>query len=200
MDHASEALMRSALHDLANCLSGIRGILELSDASRPISPRDQARLDAVLLDGMGVLDRARHLAMGTLPDGLQESGTDWRFQLHEQLKPMGVLFRCDFTLAHEGDPLHDRWPGELLRGYAVALARQVLPYVQSGCLSILTGADSREWRIRFSPAPGIPESIRPELEARPRDISARWALRVGGSLGATLQVEQETLLIRVPRF
>jgi hypothetical protein len=30
MDHASEALMRSALHDLANCLSGIRGILELS--------------------------------------------------------------------------------------------------------------------------------------------------------------------------
>ena len=55
MEPASEALMRSALHDLANVLCGIRGILELSDPQQPLSPRDQSRLDAVIADGMVAL-------------------------------------------------------------------------------------------------------------------------------------------------
>lgn len=200
MDHASESLIRSSIHDLANILSGVRGILELSDTERPLSPRDRARLEAIIADGMTVLERARHLAMGTLPDAIAESGPDWRRQLLEQLQSLAVVFRCKFEVGYEGEAVHDRWPGDLLRGYVVALTRQILPYVQGSVMGILLGADQGEWRIRWSPASNLPDSLRPEMDARPRDISARWALRVGGSLGAHLSTENGTLLARIPRF
>jgi len=192
--------MRSAIHDLANLLSGIRGILELSDPTRPLSLRDRARLEAILTDGMTTLERARYLAMGTLPDAVLESGPDWRRSLLEDLEPLAVVFRCKFEVAYEGDAAQDRWPGDLLRGYVLALSRQILPYVQGSSMGILCGADSREWRLRWTPAVNLPESLRPELDARPRDISARWALRVGGSLGANLTAEGGVLLARIPRF
>lgn len=200
MDPASEALMRSSLHDLANSLSGIRGILELSDPNRPLSPRDRERLEAILAEGMVTLDRSRSLAMGTLPDALPETGTDFRHLLKEHLAPLCSLFRAHIVVGYKGGADHDRWPGELLRGYATAVTRQILPYVQGRPLEILCGADEREWRLRWTPATAIPESLRPELEARPRDISARWALRVGGSLGVSLHQEGDTLLARIPRF
>ncbi len=192
--------MRSALHDLANALSGIRGILELSDTQKPLSARDRTRLEAILADGMTTLERARYLAMGTLPDAVLEPGPEWRQRLSEDLQPLSVVFRCAFQVGYEGEPTHDRWPGALLRGYVHALARQVLPYAQGAPVGILCGADAREWRLRWDPASNIPESLRPELEARPRDISARWALRVGGSLGIILSLEDGGILARVPRF
>lgn len=200
MDPASEALMRSAIHDLANVLSGIRGILELSDPNLPLTARDQSRLEAVIADGMVALDRSRHLAMGTLPESMVESGTDWRHQLAEQLKPLGVLFRRQFDVHFEGELADDRWPGEILRGYAMALTRQILPYVQAGTLEIRTQATPKEWRLRWPQATVVPESLKPELNSRPRDIGARWALRVGESLDGSLQVDADGLLLRVPRF
>lgn len=200
MDPSSEALMRSSLHDLANVLSGIRGILELSDPHQPLSPRDQARLDAVVSDGMVVLERSRHLAMGTLPESMVESGPDWRHQLSEQLKPLGILFRRRFEIRATGEAGDDRWQGELLRSYVLALTRQILPYTQAECLEIHTSADSREWRLRWPQATVIPESLRPEMETRPRDISARWAQCAGIALNAALSVDKEGLLVRIPKF
>ena len=200
MDQASESLMRSSIHDLVNVLSGIRGILELSDPARPLSPRDRARLEAILSDGLNILERSRFLAMGTLPDAVPESGSDWRRRLLEDLEPLSVVFRCRFEIAYEGLPDHDRWPGELLRGYVLALSRQILPYVQGSSLALLCSADAKEWRILWRPAPNLPESLRSDMEGRPRDISARWALRVGSSLGLALTAEGGTLLARIPRF
>ena len=192
--------MRSAIHDLANLFSGIQGILELSDPERPLSQRDRSRLDAILSDGITTLERARYLAMGTLPDAILESGPDWRRKLLAELGPLSVVFRCEFEVAYEGEIAQDRWPGDLLRGYILALCRQILPYVQGPQVGILCCADHKEWRLRWHPASTIPESLQPELEARPRDISARWALRVGGSLGATLATEGGALVARIPRF
>jgi hypothetical protein len=200
MDPSSEALMRSSLHDLANVLSGIRGILELSDPHQPLSPRDQARLEAVICDGMVALERSRHLAMGTLPESMVESGLDWRHQLAEQLKPLGILFRRRFEIRATGEPGDDRWQGELLRSYALALTRQVLPYTQAECLEIQASADGKEWRLRWPQSAVIPESLRPEMETRPRDISARWAQRVGVALNAILSVDQDGLLVRIPKY
>ena len=200
VDHATEALVRSAVHDLANLFSGIRGILELSDPRRPLSLRDRARLDAILSDGMTTLERARYLAMGILPDAILESGPDWRCKLQEELEPLAVVFRCEFEVVYEGELSHDHWLGNLLRGYILALSRQILPYIQGSRVGILCGADQKEWRLRWNPAASIPESLRPELAARPRDISARWALLVGGSLGANLTAEDGVLLARIPRF
>jgi len=200
MDPASEALMRSALHDLANVLSGIRGILELSDPHLPLTPRDQARLDAVISDGMVALDRSRHLAMGTLPESMVESGLDWRYQLIEQLKPLGTLFRRRFEITFKGEPADDRWPGELLRSYALALTRQVLPYVQAESLAIHSSADAKEWRLRWPHTTEVPESLRSDMETRPRDISARWTIWVGVALHVTLSADKDGLLAQIPRF
>ncbi len=200
MDPASEALMRSALHDLANVLCGIRGILELSDPQQPLTPRDQSRLDAVIADGMVALDRSRHLAMGTLPESMVESGQDWRHQFEEQLNPLGILFRRHFHVHFAGESADDRWPGELLRSYALALTRQVLPYVQCESLEILSSADSREWQLTWPHTTVIPESLRPEMETRPRDISARWSLYAGNALHATLCVDEDGLRVKIPRF
>lgn len=200
MDHASEALIRSVIHDMANALSGVRGILELSPTDRPLSPRDRDRLEAVLAEGVTTLERGRHLAMGTLPDAVAEPGALWRRSLLERLHPLGTLFRCRFEVGYEGDPLHDTWPGELLKGYVHAFARHTLPYVQDGVLGILFGADEREWRVRWSPAANPPEAFVADHDARARDVASRWVLRVGGSLGATLGSEGGATLVRIPRF
>lgn len=200
MDPESEALMRSALHDLANVLSGIRGILELSDPHLPLTPRDQSRLEAVIADGMVALERSRHLAMGTLPESMVESGSDWRHQLAEQLKPMGVLFRRQFEIRYEGEIADDRWPGELLRGYATALTRQILPYVHAESLEIIAQITAKEWRLRWPQATVVPDSLKPEFTSRPRDVGARWAIRVGETLGAIIHSDAGGLSVRVPRF
>jgi len=200
MDHASEALIRSVIHDMANALSGVRGILELSPAERPLSLRDRERLDAVLTESMVTLERGRHLAMGTLPDAVLEPGPVWRRSLLEKLQPLGTLFKCRFELQYEGEAAQDQWPGELLKGYVLAFTRQTLPYVQDGILGILCGADDREWRLRWSPASNPPEILLNDQESRMRDVGSRWLVRVGGSLGATVSCEGGAALVRIPRF
>ncbi|HNX31597.1 MAG TPA: hypothetical protein PKM35_08330 [Holophaga sp.] len=192
--------MRSTIHDLANLLSGIKGILDLSDPERPLRERDRVRLDAILAEGATTLERARFLAIGTLPDAALEDGAGWRRRLSEELGPLSAVFRCTFEVTYEGEAGCDHWPGELLKGYILAVSRQVLPYAQGSSLGIVLSADPREWRIRWSPAPVFPECLRPGTDERPRDISSRWALQAGNALGATLAAEENALLARIPRF
>lgn len=200
MNPSAEALMRSTLHDLANCLSGVRGILDLSDARQPLTARDRERLDAILEDGMATLGRARHLAMGTLPEDMMESGQEWREQLRQQLSPLGTLFRCGFELSYTGDPALDRWPGEAMRSLLAALVRQVLPYRQEGPLCLRFQADAQAWSVHISPAPGIPEGLRPEAAERPSDLCVRWIHRLRTDLGATLADEPGGLSLRLPKM
>lgn len=200
MDSTAEALMRSTLHDLANCLSGVRGILDLSDVRQPLTPRDRERLDAILEDGMTTLARARHMAMGTLPEGLTESGSEWREQLRQQLQPMGTLFRCGFELGYSGDPTFDRWPGEALRSLVVALVRQVLPFRQEGPLRLQFTSSAAGWSVLIAPAPGIPQGLRPEASGRPSDLCVRWIHRLMNELGATLTEEDHGLRLSLPRM
>jgi len=200
MDPASEALMRSALHDLANCLSGVRGILELSDPEGPLRPRDRERLEAILEDGMTTLSRARHLATGTLPDDLMESGPEWREHLQNQLVILGRLFRCGFECDYEGDPAWDQWPGERLRSLVVALVRQLLPYRKEGPLHIRCRADQDHWSLCFSPLPGLPEGLSSVPSERPADLCTRWVHRLSQTLGASLiEVPPSDLCLRIPR-
>lgn len=199
MDHASQALMRASLHDISNVLAGVRGILELNPVDRPLSPRDRDRLDAVISEGMGILDRARHLAMGTLPGREMESGEEWRALLRRQILPMALLFRNDVEIGYTGDPAADRWPGELLRGYCYALIRHVLPYTQGRTLNILFSADERAWRVQLSPVNTLPDSLLESDEIHPRDISTRWVLRVGSELGVVITYQNERVLASIPR-
>lgn len=199
MHNPSELLIRSAVHDLANVLAGVRGIIDLSSPDRPLSPRDRDRLEAVLDEGMATLDRTRRLATGALPDAALMPGVEWRGQLLEQLHPMGVIFRCRFEVLCDGDPQWDRWPGELLQGYVRAVTRQVLPHVQDGVLTLHCACDGQAWLVRWRTASSIPDNLLPASDGSPQDIGSRWAAKVGGSLGIALSCEDGALAARIPR-
>ena len=70
MEKSSELLLRSALHDMANVLAGVRGIVDLNQPGQPLSQRDRDRLEAVIEEGVCTLNRCRHLTLDTLPDSL----------------------------------------------------------------------------------------------------------------------------------
>jgi len=199
MDKPSELLLRSVLHDLANVLAGIQGVLELNPPGAPLSQRDRERCEAVLAEGNAVLERARHLAMGTLPERALEPGQDWRDQLRLELAPLGALFRCRLELVPEAAPELDQWPGPLLRGYARAVTRLVLPYARGGVLTLRLGAEPSEWVLRWGPPAPAPEDLRQGLEDRPGDTCGRWAERVGSALGAVLGACEGALEARIPR-
>jgi len=184
---------------MANTLSGIRGILELSDPSVPLSHRNRTRLEAILTEGMGTLEKARHLAMDTLPEALSEPGSDWRRRLETLLQPLSVIFRCSFEVCFEGEPALDRWPGELLMGHALALTRQILPYLQGGVMQILCTADARGWTLRWQPVSTFPESLKTGELTGPQDVSARWVHRTGVALGARLDFLDGAVLVNIPR-
>jgi len=191
--------MRSTLHDMANVLAGVKGILDLNQAGQPIRERDRQRLEAVIEEGVTTLDRCRHLSMATLPDGPLEPGTAWRARLLEELEPMGTLFRSRFELAFEGAPEWDQWSGQLLRGYVRALTRQVLHYAKGSTMTIRFSVDSDAWMLRWSPAPVLPESLANGAANRPVDICSHWAIQVGAALGATLACEAGAMFVRIPR-
>ena len=199
MDKPAEFLIRSALHDLANVLAGIRGILDLGDPDEPMSTRDRDRLDAVLDEGLNTLERTRCLAMGQLPEAALEPGDAWRSHLLEELQPLGVIFRSAFEVTPEGEPGWDQWPGPRLRGYVRAVTRQVLPYVRTGRLAIRCEARERAWTVRWDGVAAIPENLLPLPEDRPRDIATRWAAEVAGALDITVTLEDGALAARMPR-
>ena len=199
MEKYSELFIRAALHDLANILAGVRGIVDLTAEDQPLSPRDRSRLEAVLDEGTVTLDRCRHLAMGTFPSSLLEAGQDWRDQLGEDLAPLGVLFRSRIELAFEGAADADHWPGSLLRGFVHAVTRQALPFAKGGPMTISCSAAAHEWRVRWSPATTMPDSLAPGPEGTSRDICSRWTLACASALGADLSWEEGALQVRIPR-
>lgn len=200
MDKPSEFLIRSTLHDLANVLGGIRGILDLNDPGQPLSTRDRDRLEAVLEEGLATLDRARNLAMDLIPDPVMESGGPWRDHLLEQLQPMGVIFRSAFELSFAGQAEWDQWPGEGLRSYVRAVTRQVLPYVRTGRLFIQFAATRDAWTVGWSGVTAIPENLLPAPPDRPLDIASRWAAQMASTLTISLAIEDGALVASVPRL
>jgi hypothetical protein len=198
MDKSAEALFRATLHDLANVLGGVRGIMELNSPGQPMTARDHDRLVSVVEEGIATLDRCRHLVLATLPEAGLEPGTAWRQALAVDMGPLGILFRCRFDLSYQGDPRWDRWPGRLLRSYVRAVTRQVLPVARPAAMSISGGADADGWWLRWEPVPVLPDSLVPGPGDGPMDVSARWAARVGAFLGASLALEGGALMVRLP--
>lgn len=199
MDKQGELLMRAALHDLANVLAGIQGILELTDPARPLGVREKDRLDAVVEEGLATLARARHLAMGTLPEAALQEGADWRAQLTDELRPMSLLFKCDFALTFEDRGGPDQWPGALLRSYVRAAARLALPYARGPVLNLRCASEAFRWRIRMDPVGLLPEGLATPTGDQPGDISGRWAQALGSALGITLSWDDGGLSMQVPR-
>jgi hypothetical protein len=199
MEKSSEILIRSTLHDLANVLAGIRGILDLTPPGQPLAPRDRDRMGAVIDEGVATLDRSRHLALDTQFPAAPETWEAWRNALLEDLEPLAILFRCRFQLELEGPGAEDAWPGKLLRSYARAVTRQVVPYAKAGVLTIACAAVPEGWRLRWAPVPALPENLAAGDQERPMDIAAHWAVRTGVKLGVRLSWAEGALQARIPR-
>jgi len=197
MDAAAEALMRSMIHDMANTLSGIQGILEIQAPDRPLSPRSLARLEAALSEGLSTLERSRHLAMGTFPDAGLEPGPQWRSLLLQRLAPLGGIFGCHLDVQLSGDPDLDQWPGERLRALAQALTRTVLPYLEGPTLHLEGRSEAHGWTLHWTHLSDLPEGLQdPE---RPRDTACRWVLALATQLNLQLTFQDRALTVTIPR-
>jgi hypothetical protein len=199
MDKASESLFRSTLHDMANILAGIRGIVDLSDPDQPLPRRDRERLEAAFEEGNSILRRCRHLAMDTLPTAALEPGAEWRDRLLEEIAPLATLFRRECQLDLEAAPQWDQWPGPRMRALAHAITRQVLPYAKDGPMAIVCVATAEAWRIRWSPVQQLPDQLVQAPGHPPLDTCGQWAAAIAADLGATLTVCDGALEARVPR-
>lgn len=199
MDPAAESLARAILHDLANTLSGVRGVVDLS---RGLTALEQARLDSLISEGFTVMERARHLVLGTQPESGPEAGESWRKALEVQAEPMALAFHCPIRVAYEGDPGRDQWPGELLRSWVLAGTRQVLPYIAGSReqgITLATTAQATHWEVVWGPVTHFPSSFQPGADL-PRDIASRWVREVGSALGIQVTQEGDRIKARIPRF
>lgn len=197
MDAAAEALMRAMLHDLANTLTGIRGILEIQDPARPLLPRARARLESAVAEGLATLERSRHMAMGTRPDQSPEPGDQWRRLLLTHLTPLGNLFGCTFELRVEAPPALDQWPGEGLRALALALTRCVLPYLEGSELVLHARVDGTAWTLTWDGLSDMPEGL--QDTSGPRDTACRWVQCLATHLPVTMEFQHPRLQVRMPR-
>lgn len=197
-----QAVVGAAIHDLSNSFAGIQGILDLSDPAQPLSKIQRQRLDSLLADGFLLLQRTRHLALGTRPEANPESGTAWREAFQTETRAMAAAFRCDIGIRHQGDPADDQWPGELARGWALAVTRQVLPFFRPTQdfpgLQIETEADARQWRLAWQPVHDLPLCLKAGSDP-PRDISAYWAMEISRALRVEVTFDQGRILARLPR-
>jgi len=198
MDQESERLMRAALHDLANVLAGVQGVVDLIPEGAPLTPRNKARLDAVVAEGLGVLARARHLAMGTLPDEALQPSAEWRNQLEDELLPLATLCRTPLEVVVEPGPGPDALPGEILRSFLRSAARLVIPYARTG-LRIAASSGPDHWEVRMSPVTQVPDGLRGVPEGKTGDIAGRWTQRLMEAMGITLVPAEGALAFRIPR-
>ncbi|MBI4911439.1 MAG: hypothetical protein HY823_01770 [Acidobacteria bacterium] len=197
MEAAAEGLIRATLHDLANVLSGVQGILDLSPAERPLSDRDRRRLSAALSEGQTALVRARSLAMETLPSADSEPLETWKERLHTQLEPLRVMFRSTIQIDSSLPP-ETPVPGVLLRGWIHAMARLLLPYTADQGLTIGLGRDGGSFEVLLSACPTLPEALAPGGPG-PRDLASRWAVRLGEALGIQVALEGDVLRAKLGR-
>jgi len=191
MEPAAEELIRSALHDVANVFSGIRGILDLSDPARPLSVRDRDRLDAVLREGLSMVHRARSLTLGMVPERSVESPEAWKQALLEQLQPLATMFRAPLDIRCDA-PATQGVPGPILREFVHAMARLLLPYAGDSGIQVRCSPESGVWKLEFLPAEAIPDCLLPGAKGR-RDIAARWAAFLIEACQITLSIDGERL-------
>jgi hypothetical protein len=194
-----EQLWRSALHDVNNAFGGLLGILELNpDPAKPLAPRDRQRLEAVAREGLALVVLARALALDRLPESELTDGEAWRSALNVRLASLSTLHRCPVILSYRGDAADDRWPGGLLQQWVASVSKQLFPLVAPGPLGLVLEADARQWRVRWVPSPGLPQSLQPGTD-RPRDLAAHFALALAERMGIRLSTEGEGLLAVIPR-
>ena len=122
--HDSEAAWHALIHDLRGCLGGLKATLDLRASDAGLEPRDAARLEAGLKEGLALLELARVLGFGPWPEAEREPPEAWSRALEPELAALAAAFRGKASLAMAGE---GSWPGSLLRSFTLSLARLLMP-------------------------------------------------------------------------
>ncbi len=188
-----DAAWHALLHDLRGCLGGMKATLDLRDEGSGLAPREAARMEAGVREGLALMDLARALAFGPWPDGGNEPAEAWRKALEPQLATLAATFRTTASVALSGA---QPWPGPLLRSFTLSLARLVLPQVLPDEL-VLEGEGRLEaWELRFRPVLAAPLALQPEGACR--DLHGLWVRAVAARHGITARHEGDTLTVSIP--
>jgi len=195
----SEELWRAALHDFNNLLAGVQGVLDLSDPRLPLDPRNRARLESTLEDGKVLIDMARALALGRLPEAGEAPWPEWRSGLEQRMQSMATLFRCPIDLVDAGAS-GGAWPAPGLQDWAAAFTRQILPWAAPGPLRLEARCDPEAWVLTWVGDAPLPAALRPEPSPEsPRNLPSFWLRDMAGRLGLSVDETPAGLVARMKR-
>lgn len=189
----SEAVWHGLLHDLRGCLGGMKATLDLREEGAGLAPREAARVEVSVREGLALVELARALAFGPWPDGGNEPAEAWRKALEPELTALAAAFRTRASVTISGP---QPWPGPLLRSFTLSLARLVLPQVLPDPLVLEGEGRPDAWELRFRPVLAAPLALQPGGVGR--DLHGQWVRAVAARHGLTTRHEGDTLTVRIP--
>ena len=192
--HGPEATWHALLHDLRGCLGGMKATLDLRDEGAGLEPRDAARLEMAVKEGLALVELARILGSGLWPEGGCEPAASWAQALEADLMAMAAIFRGKASLRMKGDAA---WPGPLLRSFTLSLARLLMPQALPDPLAVEAEAGEAAWILRFSPVLAAPLALQPDGAAK--DLHGLWVQAVASRCRMEASHAGETLTVRIPR-
>ncbi|HJU83823.1 MAG TPA: hypothetical protein VJ600_06410 [Holophagaceae bacterium] len=193
---SSPELWQAALHDLQGLLGSLKAALDLRGGGGSLDPEACSRLEAAVEDGIGRLGLARALALGPWPPAGALTPEAWKEQLRRQLAPIERLYRCPVELHLQGPDA----PGLLAASWAMALSRLLMPQAVPGPMILALEPSEGGWTLAWSPVLGLPQSLKPGGEpSRAWDLHTLWVRAVAEQEGFGVDLEGETLRIRIPR-
>lgn len=172
----------------------MKATLDLRDPGAGLEPRDAARVEAGLREGLALLELSRALAFGPWPDGACEPAEAWGRALEPDLAALAASFRGKASVViRDEEPL----PGPLLRGFTLSLARLLMPQALPDPLSVEAGTQNAAWILRFRPVLAAPLALQPQ--GAPKDLHGLWVRAVAERCGMEAAHEGDALTLRIPR-
>lgn len=187
-------MWHALLHDLRGCLGGLKATLDLRDMDKGLEARDAARMEAGVRDGLALVDLARALAFGPWPDGACEPAEAWGAALEPGLAAVAAAYRGRASLEMPGE---GPWPGPLLRGFTLSVARLLMPQVLPDPLRVEAEGRKDAWVLRFRPALAAPLALQPEGD--PKDLHGLWVRAVAARCRMAASHQGDCLSLEIPR-
>jgi hypothetical protein len=172
----------------------MKATLDLRDAGAGLEPREAARVEAGVREGLALLELSRALAFGPWPDGACEPAETWRSALERDLISLAASFRGRASVALKGEA---PWPGLLLRSFTLSLARLLMPQALPEALVLEADGGAEAWILRFRPVLAPPLAL--QAAGAPKDLHGLWVRAVSERCRMTADHAGDTLTLRIPR-
>ena len=168
--------------------------MDMRDAGKGLEPRDAARMEAGIREGLALVELSRVLASGPWPSGDGESAEAWRRALEADLFALASSYRGKVALSVKGE---DPWPGQLLRSFTLSLSKLLLPQALPDALCVEAECRDDAWLLAFHPVLAPPLALQPD--GVPRDLHGIWVKTVAQRCGMVVGHSHDTLTLSIPR-